>query len=512
MTVGNSSPAAPGTGRPTVLIAIRHPAMRRLTMQLLALDTCWATVELDGEMLASALQRLQPDLLVIDIQDFPACCRTALAAYPPGRVIVVGPEPDVGYEAAALVAGAGAAVARDDIATDLTTQMRRLLHCPPGPDATASATIGVASTGSTSVRRHTGSHEDTAAVTTDRTRSAVVGEPLSADEVRDIVATAVRAPSLHNTQPWTFRLTASGIELRADLRRQLPATDPTGRELLISCGAALFGARLAIHRLGREPIVNRWPDRRDPTLLAVIDAGRPVAVPPMVDRLIRATYRRHTQRFGFSERTVSPQLLAALQREAETHHTRLLLVDHARDRQLLARFTSKAEGLHRRDPLLVRETSAWTPATDAGRRDGVPAAAYLQRPARAPLGVLPVHDFALGRPQGQRPSGTRYAPPVIAILTTNYDISADWLNAGETLHHLLLTAADQWVFATVHSQPLRHPATREAIRRHLHLHDHPQMLLSLGHSPTAALSPRRPVDDVITTGGPPLAPSKEKSR
>ena len=347
---------------------------------------------------------------------------------------------------------------------------------------------------------------------TDQTHSTVVGEPLSADEVRYIVATAVRAPSLHNTQPWTFRHTAGGLELRADLRRQLPATDPSGRELLISCGAALFGARLAIHRLGRQPMVNRWPDRRDPTLLAVIVAGRPVAVPPMVDRLIRATYRRHTERFGFSHQTVSPQLLAALQRDAESHQARLLLLDHARDRQLLARFTSKAEGLHRSDPLLLRETAAWTPAKDVGRRDGVPAAAYLQRPARAPLGALPVRDFALGRPQGQRPSGTRHAPPVIAILTTGRDTPADWLTAGEALHHLLLTAADQWVFASVHSQPLQHQATREAIRRHLHLHDHPQMLLSLGHAPTAALTPRRPVDDVLTTGGPPPAPSKENSR
>ena len=60
-----------------------------------------------------------------------------------------------------------------------------------------------------------------------------------------LVAAAARAPSVHNTQPWRFRAGPDAVELWTDPRRKLRA-DPSGREMLISCGAALFGLRLVI--------------------------------------------------------------------------------------------------------------------------------------------------------------------------------------------------------------------------------------------------------------------------
>lgn len=60
-----------------------------------------------------------------------------------------------------------------------------------------------------------------------------------ADTVRAAVALAVRAPSVHNSQPWRWHVDGRTAELRADLRRRLPHTDPDGRDLLVSCGCAL---------------------------------------------------------------------------------------------------------------------------------------------------------------------------------------------------------------------------------------------------------------------------------
>jgi len=58
--------------------------------------------------------------------------------------------------------------------------------------------------------------------------------------VHELIRSACSAPSVHNTQPWTWRvLDSTTIELYADRTRQLPATDPLGRDLAISCGAAL---------------------------------------------------------------------------------------------------------------------------------------------------------------------------------------------------------------------------------------------------------------------------------
>src|SRR5215468_1426738 len=73
--------------------------------------------------------------------------------------------------------------------------------------------------------------------------------PIPAGQAGYLIATAARAPSVHNTQPWRFRVGEYVIELYADPGRKL-RVDRAGREMLISCGAALFGLRLAVRSLG----------------------------------------------------------------------------------------------------------------------------------------------------------------------------------------------------------------------------------------------------------------------
>ena len=82
--------------------------------------------------------------------------------------------------------------------------------------------------------------------------------PILARQVRYLAGVACRAPSLHNTQPWHFSVGGDAIELRADASRRLNV-DPDGREMLISCGAVLYGLRLAVRSLGYLPEVEILP-------------------------------------------------------------------------------------------------------------------------------------------------------------------------------------------------------------------------------------------------------------
>jgi Nitroreductase family len=97
--------------------------------------------------------------------------------------------------------------------------------------------------------------------------------PIPADQVDYLIATAARAPSVHNTQPWRFKVSQYTIEMYADLRRKL-RVDPLGREMLISCGAAVFGLRLAVRSLGYLPEVQLLPDPARLRLLARVRLGR----------------------------------------------------------------------------------------------------------------------------------------------------------------------------------------------------------------------------------------------
>lgn len=127
---------------PAVLVAVRHPVMRRWAGELLDSEHgCWSVTQPGrGELLADAIARVRPELVIVDSVDFPACCQAALLALPPGRVVVVGPEPDGAYRSRALGLGAGGWVCRDHVGEELSAAMRAALGCrhrpcPPGTPA-----------------------------------------------------------------------------------------------------------------------------------------------------------------------------------------------------------------------------------------------------------------------------------------------------------------------------------------------------------------------------------------
>ncbi|MFP5219033.1 MAG: Acg family FMN-binding oxidoreductase [Actinomycetes bacterium] len=325
---------------------------------------------------------------------------------------------------------------------------------------------------------------------------------LTDDEVRAVVATAVQAPSVHNTQPWRFRVRSGALQLRADRSRHLTATDPDGRELLLSCGAALLGARLAMQHRGHAPAVRRLPDPADPDLLAELHVGRPAPADPEVEQLVAAMGRRRSFRGRFDHRSVEPSLVFLLQQAAEREGARLIVVQRPGAKRAVADLVAAAERAQQSHPGVRAELERWTPPPGSDRRDGVPATAYPARtPAPGPL-ELPRRDFAAGRDQDTAPDPTLIhvgAPgPVIAVLVTAADSPSDWLLAGSALYRVLLTAAAHGVVASLHGQPTELGGLRRLLADELLSGEHPQMVLQLGRTTsTAPPTPRRPVSEVL---------------
>ncbi|HEX2820197.1 MAG TPA: hypothetical protein VHO07_08545, partial [Streptosporangiaceae bacterium] len=121
-------------------------------------------------------------------------------------------------------------------------------------------------------------------------------------QVRYLLEVAGRAPSVHDTQPWRFEVSERAVELYADRSCQL-RTDPVGREMLISCGAALYGLRLAVRSLGHEPQVELFPEPGRPLfppaglrLLARVRLGSVSPLNPAERKMLEAVPHRHTHR------------------------------------------------------------------------------------------------------------------------------------------------------------------------------------------------------------------------
>jgi nitroreductase len=305
---------------------------------------------------------------------------------------------------------------------------------------------------------------------------------------------AVLAPSVHNTQPWTFVLGPDRVEVRADRRRQLTVLDPLGRELVLSVGAALFNLRVALSARGWVVAVDRVPRPDDPDLLAVVHAaeGDPDVALAGYDAAIP---RRHTNRRPLTGDPVPAHLLRELAALAAAEDTVLVPVLHEDHRHLVARLTQQADELQNADRAYRAELRHWT-TRPAEEGDGVPVHPVPRVPGPSAVDV-PQRDFDT-RGEGRLPPETGDgAQHTLALLATRTDSPLDWLRCGEALQRVLLELTRRgWVASPV-TQAVEVPLTRTQLRAALTWDAHPQVLLRIGHADDLVAAPRRPRSDVI---------------
>jgi nitroreductase len=332
--------------------------------------------------------------------------------------------------------------------------------------------------------------------------------PNLAEQAAYLIEVAARAPSVNNSQPWRFKVGERAIELYADARRQL-REDPDGREMLISCGAALYGLRLGIRSLGYQaeldtlsywPEAGSFPPRARPRPLARVRLGRAAPITPDERKLLQAVPHRHTHRGPFEPGPLPAGLLARLRDDVTAEDAILAVIDTEAAQQKLASILatwSRRRDLYPMSPAAIQsraETEQWTRDARSLTRDGVPAHAFPAARGRE-AGRLPQRDFDLDRGWGLLPSGGSPAQ-VTAILVTSGDHEEDWLRAGQALQRLLLRAASRWVFANLQTEPLQAPDTRSLIQYSLALPGWPQMLLQLGVARSSHPTARRPAADL----------------
>jgi nitroreductase len=278
------------------------------------------------------------------------------------------------------------------------------------------------------------------------------------DHTDEIVWAATRAPSYRNTQPWLFRVAARQVEVYADRSRSCPVADPEARELFLGLGAAVFGVRLALSRLRVRPVAGLSRDHAHPDLAAVVVAAGHVHAPDEDDRLYDQLDRRRTIWTPFTDDPFPVELEVALADRIRHEGVAPRWLLRARTRRLVADLARHAATDRLEDPGLRLETAHWPTAV----------------PSPEP------------------------APAVLAICTPS-DHRADWLRAGQALHHALLAASAAGVAGAFLSELIEVPLLRRRLRSEVDLPGCPQVLLGLGRprEPLPPPSPRRSVADVL---------------
>ncbi|MFC4590985.1 Acg family FMN-binding oxidoreductase [Sphaerisporangium corydalis] len=312
------------------------------------------------------------------------------------------------------------------------------------------------------------------------------------------VEAAVWAPSVHNTQPWSFALSGEEISLRGDPDRRLRLADESGRQMTISCGAALFNLRTALGELGFEPVVRTLPDPARPLLLATVRPGAVARADEHRHALYEEIMRRRTHRAGFSGTPVPGELVQELTAQAAMEGARLTPVRSEAAVRVLAALTNAAQDVQAEDRGLSLELIRWSGPPGSARRDGVPAHGYPSEPRRTHPQHFAQRGYGWSRWSGSEDDQRMSTSTgLVAVLTTPADRPEDWLAAGQALQHVLLHASAHGVQAAFHTQALEMCELREFLRGHLLSGEHPQMIMRLGMALTETSSVRRPASEVV---------------
>jgi hypothetical protein len=319
----------------------------------------------------------------------------------------------------------------------------------------------------------------------------------TADKLRAAVRYAVFAPSSHNSQPWRFVLVGDALELRADRTRALPVVDPDDRELVISCGGALFHLALALRHFGSAPQIERLPTPDDPDLLARIRVSGAWERTAEDEALFHAVPQRHTNRQPFQERYLPAGLPAVLESAAQSDGAWLHVFHTPEARGAVASLVAEADRIQMADKRFRRELAAWLRPNWSDRRDGMPGFALGLGDVMAAAGPLIVRTFDVGRGRAAHDEELAAGSPLLALLGTPSDTPYHWLQAGEALSHVLLRAQVDGVSASFLNQPIEVLELRPRLQRIAGRPGYPQLLLRLGHGHEAQRTPRRPISDVM---------------
>lgn len=331
---------------------------------------------------------------------------------------------------------------------------------------------------------------------------------VTSQDLRAALELAVHAPSIHNTQPWRWEIGADELRLRLDGDRVLAATDPDGHAALLSCGATLRLAVIALTSMGWASEVSYSAVGGGVDPLATIRIVGTVPATAADLALAAAARSRVSDRRLLDAGGISAERLEELRGRSSAEpaaFVNLVAADDTERRIWLTVLSTHAADAEEADPEQEAELRRWV-HQDAAADDGIPEWAVPETSGGQRHSDVRQRDYtAVDSPGGLPVPAGVDEHPVFAIVMTPSDTAADHLRAGEVMMQLMLEAAVLGVTTCPVSQVVDHVTGRLRLAQVLGGTAVPQMVLRMGipiHGVAPAPTPRRPVAAIIDTSAP----------
>ena len=188
---------------------------------------------------------------------------------------------------------------------------------------------------------------------------------------------AILAPFTHNTQPWRFALLDDRLELYADRTCSLPLIDPEGRELIISCGAALANLCIAIRHFGYQDDVALFPQSNDTDPIETIRLRREHKATCHEETLFKAIATRRTNRSAYEDTPISLSLWCELHTARKSHGVGLAETFNIELKLAITKLVSEGDRRQMGSTDFRAELSDWIYPAEAESHDGIPCCVQM---------------------------------------------------------------------------------------------------------------------------------------
>jgi hypothetical protein len=317
--------------------------------------------------------------------------------------------------------------------------------------------------------------------------------------LKKAILLACRAPSVHNSQPWRWVAEGdpgkSAVHLFVDRRRTVPATDRSGREAIISCGAVLDHLRIAMTAAQYHTSITRFPNPNDPSHLATVEFSPIDHVTEAQRNRVQAMLERRTDRLPFGP-PAAWHLFEPVLRSTFDEDVAMLDVLSDDQRPCLVEASQLSEALRRDDPSYHVELQWWT--SSFALTQGMPPTALLSVAERRRVDIA--RDFPIRSHHDRRPEIDVDSSKIL-VLSTPDDTRTDVLRCGEVLSTVLIECTMAGMATCALTHLIESKESRDIVGGLIGHRGEPQVLIRVGTAPPMesppAPTPRRSLDSVL---------------
>jgi hypothetical protein len=300
------------------------------------------------------------------------------------------------------------------------------------------------------------------------------------------------APSVHNTQPWQFRVDGATLHISFAAERLLDAGDPTGRERWLSLGACVETLVVAGRHFG---LVGVPRPVRPEAEGVMIDWTEAQAEPD--DLLLAAITARTSNRAPYADRHVHSWQLERIRESYQHPDLKIVVRSDRRLIGLVARLTGHAIGLALSNPRFKHELAGLLRPNWTDQPNGMPGFSTEISSARSAMEAWLMKHAPMAARQAAKERRTMHRSAALVLVFSRGDTKPYWLEAGRAYQHCGLVAASLGLSQATTAAVVEASDYHLDVEATCHTDFRLQTTMRLGYGPVRHHAPRFQLKDLL---------------